>query len=213
MKKVTLSAAILALMMMGCSDAGLDNSVASANEVNADQGRALLAKLTPEPISSGEVGLEHSGYKRYVYPEDGIAVRVHSRPDDFTWKSRGRATIWVETSVAADLATVVSVAVAGCTMASNGDVTCAHHRANWDSKAATRGFDVYTAELPVLYEQVGVVAAYGAVWNLGKPSQNEFSSVTYGGTLPDSLAYSVYQKYILQAVYNINHRRPIDEIP
>ena len=187
MKKVTLSAAILALMMMGCSDAGLDNSVASVNEVNADQGRALLAKLTPEPISSGEVGLEHSGYKRYVYPEDGIAVRVHSRPDDFTWKSRGRATIWVETSVAADLA--------------------------WDSKAATRGFDVYTAELPVPYEQVGVVAAYGAVWNLGKSSQNEFSSVTYGGTLPDSLAYSVYQKYILQAVYNINHRRPIDEIP
>ncbi|MBQ7081416.1 MAG: hypothetical protein IJM92_17510 [Fibrobacter sp.] len=213
MKKVTLSAAILAVAMMGCSDMGVDNSVASTNEVKSEQPGNFLAKLTPEPISSGEVGLEHSGYKRYVYPEDGIAVRVHSRPDDYTWKSRGRATIWVESSVAADVATVVSVAVAGCSMGNNGDVTCTHHRANWDSKAATRGFDVYTAELPVPYGQVGVMAAYGAVWNLGKPSQNEFNSVTYGGALPDNMAYSVYQKYILQAVYNINHGRPIDEMP
>ena len=213
MKKVTLSAAILALAMMGCSDAGLDNSVASVNEVKNEQDHSFLAKLTPEPISSGEVGLEHSGYKRYVYPGDGIAVRVHSRPDDYTWKSRGRATIWVESSVATDAATIVTVAVAGCSMANNGDVTCAHHRANWDVKTATRGFDVFTAELPVPYIQVGVLAAYGAVWNLGKRNQNEFNATTYGGNLPDNMAYSIYEKYILQAVYNINHGRPIDEMP
>ena len=34
MKKITLSAAILALAMMGCSDTGVDNSVASTSEVN-----------------------------------------------------------------------------------------------------------------------------------------------------------------------------------
>ena len=45
MKKVTISAAVLALAMMGCSDAGLDNSVASTNEVkNESQNAALLAK-------------------------------------------------------------------------------------------------------------------------------------------------------------------------
>ncbi len=45
MKKITLSAAVLALAMMGCSDAGLDNSVASTNEVkNESQNAALLAK-------------------------------------------------------------------------------------------------------------------------------------------------------------------------
>lgn len=33
MRKITLSAALLALTMMGCSDVGLDNSVASSNEV------------------------------------------------------------------------------------------------------------------------------------------------------------------------------------
>ncbi len=39
MKKITLSAAIMALAMMGCSDVGLDNSVASAStsELKSDQ--------------------------------------------------------------------------------------------------------------------------------------------------------------------------------
>ena len=55
MKKVTLSAAILAVAMMGCSDMGVDNSVASTNEVKSEQPGNFLAKLTPEPISSGEV--------------------------------------------------------------------------------------------------------------------------------------------------------------
>lgn len=216
MKKVTLSAAILALTMMGCSDAGLDDSVASANEVNEvneEQGHAFLAKLTPETLSSGEEGYEHTGYKRYVYPNDGIAVRVHSRPDDYTWKSRGRATLWVETSVAADVATVITVAVAGCSMGRNGDVTCNYHRANWDAKFNSRGFDVFTAELPVSYDQVGVMAAYGAVWNLGRRNMNEFYTATYGGNLPDNMADAIYRKYILQAQYNINHGRPIDEMP
>ena len=47
MKKVTLSAAILALAMMGCSDAGLDNSVASApaSEVKSEQTHNFLAKF------------------------------------------------------------------------------------------------------------------------------------------------------------------------
>ena len=215
MKKVTLSAAILALAMMGCSDAGLDNSVASApaSEVKSEQTHNFLAKLTPEPLSSGEVGLEHTGFKRYVYPNDGIIVNVHTRPDDYTWKSRGRATIWVESPVAADVASVITVAVAGCSMGSNGDVNCTYHRANLDAKFNSRGFDVYTAELPVAYGQVGVMAAYGAVWNLGKKNQNEFNATTYGGNLPDNMAEAVYRKYLLQAHYNINHGRPIDEMP
>ncbi|WP_173474716.1 hypothetical protein [Fibrobacter succinogenes] len=215
MKKVTLSAAILALAMMGCSDAGLDNSVASApaSEVKSEQTHNFLAKLTPETLSSGEDGLEHSGYKRYVYPTDGIAVRVHSRPDDYTWKPRGRATLWVESSVAADVATVITVAVAGCSMGRNGDVTCNYHRANWDAKFNSRGFDVFTAELPVSYDQVGVMAAYGAVWNLGRRNMNEFYTATYGGNLPDNMADAIYRKYLMQAQYNINNGRPIDEMP
>ena len=45
MKKVTISAAVLALAMMGCSDAGLDNSVASTNEVKKEaQNQNFLAK-------------------------------------------------------------------------------------------------------------------------------------------------------------------------
>lgn len=34
MKKIALSAAVMALTMMGCSESGLDNSVASTSEVN-----------------------------------------------------------------------------------------------------------------------------------------------------------------------------------
>ena len=89
MKKVTLSAAVLALSMMGCSDVGLDNSVASTNEVKnepaqeSSYGANFLAKTddyywpriayvnqkdyAPAPVS-------------YGYPNVGIQLSMNTYP-------------------------------------------------------------------------------------------------------------------------------------
>ena len=63
MKKVTLSATILALSMMGCSDAGLDNSVASTNEVKA------------EPTQESSYGDNFLAKSGYVWPTHSLAVQ------------------------------------------------------------------------------------------------------------------------------------------
>ena len=99
MKKITLSAAIMALAMMGCSDAGLDNSVASTSEVSVEQVQSsaneplVLAKLGAMPNyhareainnlqpTGGNWYSDHDGYARYQYPNYPIDVEMQTRVD------------------------------------------------------------------------------------------------------------------------------------
>ena len=60
MKKITLSAAILALTMMGCSDTGLDNTVASAStsdvqneQIKKNTEFPLVLKKVADPVTCG----------------------------------------------------------------------------------------------------------------------------------------------------------------
>ena len=87
MKKITLSAAIMALAMMGCSDAGLDNSVASTNEVKNEQTQNFLAKINAQsenivnvPLSEGAPGVG-DGYQFVAYPHAGLGIQVQTRVD------------------------------------------------------------------------------------------------------------------------------------
>jgi hypothetical protein len=63
MKKITLSAAIVALAMMGCSDAGLDNSVASTSEIKSEQ----VQSSANEPLV-----LAKSNYVNYDWPTHAL---------------------------------------------------------------------------------------------------------------------------------------------
>ena len=99
MKKITLSAAIVALAMMGCSDAGLDNSVASTSEINSEQIQSsaneplVLAKLGARPNyrdrqaidnlqpTGGNWNYNYNGYERYQYPNLAIDVEMQTRID------------------------------------------------------------------------------------------------------------------------------------
>ena len=99
MKKITLSAAIVALAMMGCSDAGLDNSVASTSEINSEQIQSsaneplVLAKIGSKLSYKDRVDLNglqptdgnwnnnHNGYERYQYRDVGIDVEMQTRID------------------------------------------------------------------------------------------------------------------------------------
>ena len=73
MKKIALSAAIMALAMMGCSDAGLDNSVASTSEINSEQiqssaneplvlARSGVVSYADEPLTVGNFENNHNCY-------------------------------------------------------------------------------------------------------------------------------------------------------
>ena len=226
-KKVTLSAAVLALSMMGCSDVGLDNSVASTNEVKKEaQGQNFLAKLQPEPLAPSDVD-PHSGYRVYDYTKtEGIKVHVHSRPDDYSWKGRGLGTFWVEKGDVPDVSNVLVLAVANCHWVGTS-VTCDQHKANYMScvkgapyntlcgKNVPNDMNVSTAELGgnISRYATGVMASYGSIWNVGTANENIFSATTYGGALPDEMAYAVYMKYLMQAQDNLVHDRPIDCMP
>ncbi len=229
MKKITLSAAILALAMMGCSDAGLDNSVASTstNEVKSEKAVPFLAKLAPEPLAPSDVDPQ-SGYRVYDYTQsEGIKVHVHSRPDERTWKGRGRATLWIETPGVPDVSNVLLLAVANCRWVGSS-VKCDQHRAKHMScvngsgystlcgpNNVPRNMDVYTPELGagITRNDVGVMAAYASIWKLGTNNENTFSTATYGGNMADNMAYAIYTKYLLQANKNLQQNRCIDYVP
>ena len=84
MKKITLSAAVLALAMMGCSDAGLDNSVASTNDVkNESQNAALLAKSGdsrpyPDIAQPYAYQMPLSESTTYTFQVGGIRMKMNS---------------------------------------------------------------------------------------------------------------------------------------
>ena len=84
MKKVTLSAALLTLTMMGCSDMGVDNSVASTskNDVKSEQTQNFLAKSGDNPYDMGFSGGNwygnHNGYENYTFEEIGIQVQMQT---------------------------------------------------------------------------------------------------------------------------------------
>jgi len=93
MKKITLSAAIMALAMMGCSDAGLDNSVASTSEIKSEQVQSsaneplVLARFATgfyrdEPLTGGNIPNVGNGYARYSYMSQvGIQVQMQTYYD------------------------------------------------------------------------------------------------------------------------------------
>ena len=214
MKKVTLSAAILALSMMGCSDVGLDNSVASTNEVKKEaQDQNFLAKMQPE-------GVIHRGLYVYDYQSmGGPTIHVNTYLDPFSNACIGEYWNASLASKPADFADVITVAVAGCSFRSNGVFKCDQHRANhgFGPDGNHNIADNVVVKTPVLggpRELIGVVSAFGAVWNSGKPNQDVFNATAYNGYLNDAMAYEVYKKYVLQAANNVRQNLScIDYVP
>lgn len=93
MKKVALSAAILALAMMGCSDVGLDNSVASSNEETSEQ-----TQSNEKPIALLKTLVSHETYnfnRMYTDTIGSYAYYMHvgSGVDAL---NQGSGTVWVE---------------------------------------------------------------------------------------------------------------------
>lgn len=88
MKKITLSAAIMALAMMGCSDVGLDNSVASTNDVKQEKSYNSLAKINDPQnavfhrlLNMVPTDNNGNGYEYYAFVDAGIGIQFHTIDD------------------------------------------------------------------------------------------------------------------------------------
>ena len=216
MKKITLSAAILALAMMGCSDAGLDNSVASTNEVKKEaQNQNFLAK------NYFEQGL-WQGMVRHEYP--GFAIDVNTYAEG----AHGVGAYSLAYGPVPTVANVLTVAVAYCEFDANATYgySCAKHSADFVSgigltpidpmnpHSSAKEVETRTSNLNnVPVGGIATVTAVGVVWNQGAPNEDVFGVTHYSGPLNDYTAGLVYQKYLLQAQDNIMNNRCIDWMP
>lgn len=204
MKKITLSAAVVALAMMGCSDAGLDNSVASTSEVKSEQVQQNVSllkqvqnKLPNEYLNNG---VNQSGYNRYNFDRFNIGLELQSY---VTSDLRSRGEFNMLTSTLPGEIHIVTVGVVGCRVFPKQqnpqelDVECnivdssVDHGAGANMVVETKRFEHIPRGL------IGSVSSFAAVWGPDKI----FTTSTYSGNLDYTTAYLVYQKYLMKA-YN-----------
>ena len=218
MKKITLSAVLSALFMMGCSDMGVNNSVASTtreitdvqNQYSADFVPVLKKQTTTficdRFTSSFFDTSERIGGKRYSI---GIASTVS--------ENGGHGKVWIgspdiNSSLKVDMLHVYTVCVRDC----DDEGNCK------DNSGVVRYDDSYTflpmpkdgQELHWFDQQcqlkkgdgeLGTISYYAAVVNAGKPDEIVLTGSTYSvgsGFKNMNQALLVYQKYLAAPLQN-----------
>ena len=221
MKKITLSAAILALAMMGCSDTGVDNSVASAstNEVKIVETKPSLARIvaSPENIEIEHLTPGNNGYRFYPYEKYGIGVEM-ATVVDLDWDGyEGQSAYHVlDAPYNPNIIHVVTTLVADCIFKFYPYTLCKTERTG---SAHVPNTDVALVQTPrdglgqkVAHDmdgaKIGAVSAFVAIWNQGTPVEIVLKAATYSGGLfqgNDGLkkAQAVYDTYIKGEVCNI----------
>ena len=217
MKKVTLSAAILALSMMGCSDAGLDNSVASApaSEVKSEQTHNFLARNFYQDF--------HQGFGQYRFAGGVITVNTYEEGN------HGAGEFYFPNGPLPSVVNVLTVAVAYCENDPSDPVygySCAKHSAGFQSGAGLTPIDprnpistgrnvkATTGSLEnVPMGGLGVVSSIAAVFDQGTPNEDIWGVSLYSGPLTEYTAMKVYQKYLLQAADNMANNRCLNWMP
>ena len=219
MKKITLSAAILAMTMMGCSDMGVDNSVASTSDVKQEQSHNSLAKVNDPQnavyhrlLNMQPTDINGNGYQYFAFPEAGIGIMFQTRDDlDWDgWEAQGELyvadkpynpnTIYVATGLFSD-----------CEF-NEPYYTTANCR-GWKLVGEAEGKNV-SGVLAVSprnpsgqklskykwYMEVGAVSAFVGVWNEGSPYETVENGATYHGGMfedhGDQKARAIYRTYI-----------------
>ncbi len=210
MKKITLSAAILALTIMGCSD-GLDNSVASASEVKDEQVQSLDEKTialfkTTETCDGKEgscLSIQTIGSHKYgMYFKTGVDQMNQGYSQASVWRDNDA---WVR----ADFAHIVSACVQGCDDYGN----CQHSVLKTESRpnvyfvnflkvgVYTPGIEARCNSLSSEDGKISVVSVYSVVFNAGKYDEVILMGSTYANLSPTQAQW-VYQKHIAAHLQN-----------
>ena len=221
MKKITLSAAILAMTMMGCSDMGIDNSVASTNDVKQEQSHNSLAKVngTPyvfqEPLAAvAPNGGLFSNSKWLHYPNVGIDFTVKTYIDPGSFIPVGE--LHMDNGPTPDYFRITTYPLYNCgimTIDKKRQAYCNIYNYNnltvevfpnvRDGVTQTDNIDSpFHPGNGYQYEKLNVITYYIAVWNEGKSNQVILAGTIYNGNQLQNrpeLAQMAYEKYFLPA--------------
>ena len=226
MKKITLSAAILAMTMMGCSDMGVDNSVASTSDVKQEQSHNSLAKsiyyddhnvIRRTLQNMAPTNSHNNGYEWYPYPEAGIGVEMQTRDDlDWDgWEGQGEFHVLAK-PYNPNTILVVTAFVSDCDFNYNYTVaSCGWHKVgvayevnqNIDNVVVHTNPNGNKLSKHKFYMDVGAVSAFVGVWNQGTPYEFVTKAATYNGGLFTTdhgaeKARAIYKTYVLPDVIN-----------
>ena len=225
MKKVTLSAALLALMMMGCSDVGLDNSVASINEVKSEP--AFLAKsgyVWPTHALAVQEPLQKVDANNYVYHSYNTGIKLNAG----TWVDQGsnNGVGWFKmhregSQTSPDYIRLIVLPLYNCHWANynqtNQTASCITNY-NYFKVAQTLPppypkVDELTAMTDTdlifhegngfQYQQQNVMTYYIAVWSEGQPNQVVLAGTIYNGNQLKNnalLAQRVYEQIFIPSL-------------
>ena len=206
MKKITLSAAALALAMMGCSDAGLDNSVASTNEVkNESQNAALLAKsgdyYYPDIAQPYAYQMPLSESTTYNFQVGSIKMQMNSSYGTSNQKMYAVGTCSVDQSVggyayrAPDYMRAITLPLYNCRLDQNPP----HYTVHCDNNGFYPNGDNYmevkqldNAKTVTVYSKVAnTISRWSsqqnsityciAFWNKGQQNQTILAGTVFGG--------------------------------
>ena len=220
MKKITLSAAIMALAMMGCSDAGLDNSVASTSEIKSEQvqssaneplvlARSGVVSYADEPLTGGNFENNHNGYERYAYNTTlgFIQVQMQSYHDGVNAVAAYHVMNYPSYP---SYIRVVMLPLYHCAWDGNHKPVCNFPGSKPNTKYIKSEMVRYTNNITVVAPELvhqsqanvndlAVVSYFEAVWNDGRPDRVTLKAKTYNGYRLQNnseLAQAVYDKYL-----------------
>jgi len=207
MKKITLSAAVLALTMVGCSESGLDNSVASTSASDVQNGQIskntefpFVLKKASAPVGCG-TGMDwQSCESTYYHPYDGLrytvmfssGVRRDREADANLIVAVRDANNNIVNDSKADFVHIITVAVCGCRIIGNQLKCEDYYKSRYLPDAnvvftTNHGTYVKTNVTEPLSQcaadRIGTVSTFAAVYNAGSPAELVLAGNTFEGPM------------------------------
>ena len=212
MKKIALSAAILAFAMMGCSESGMDNSIASASTSDAQNEQIskntefpFVLKKIAAPVTCG-TGMDRGSCEiTYYHPYDGLNYKywlsssVH-RDRDVAGSIGVVVTDYhgnLVNNSKADFLHIITVGVCGCRIVGN-QLKCEDHidQKFFEANAIftmNNGFYSRTNRTEKQLSQcdanrIGTVSTYAAVFNAGTSTELVLAGNTFEGPMFNNMS-------------------------
>lgn len=211
MKKITLSAAILALTMMGCSESGLDNSVASTSEITDAQNLYSADFVPALKKQSATFICDNFGAYCADHPEVG-GKKYRFMIGSTVSGNYGSGSIWIGSitnsnlSVKADMLHIYTVCVRDCDdlgFCSEHSGVMEYHHSKTFLPANGNYIQMQDLQCSVTGDDdVGTVSNYAAVLNAGKSDEIVMMGSTYTGLSSYNKALLVYQRYLAAPLQN-----------
>ena len=223
MKKSTLSAAIVALAMIGCSESGLDNSVASTSDVKNEQilqnanNTLLLAKSGDESCVDAKGGFGEDNAVALCGGYRAFFNSTKFRNSDGGYSMGSNVIVYRENSTGGvDLNNVVKADLIGITVCgtncrlSGNDVVCDELKGPFriSRVGANKAQRVTEYRCGVMYDgdghgmglygnRIGVVSTYAVIVDAGTNHSKTLMATTANGFFGnDEVASRLYWKYI-----------------